>query len=256
VFFALFGSIFFLTQYLQFVLGYSALAAGLRIAPVAVAIAVAAPISAILTKRLGTKAVVTLGLGLVAAALLLLSTAHTGSGYGLVLATILLMGMGMGLAMTPATDSIMGSVPKEKAGVGSAVNDTTREIGGALGVAILGSIAAASYHGSVSTASLTASGLPADAASAAHDSIGGAVSEAGRLGAAGQDLAARASNAFVDAMGTTLKVAAAVAVLGALVALIWLPARAIEADADELGELDEIALAELAAGEDLAPSPQ
>jgi DHA2 family multidrug resistance protein-like MFS transporter len=142
------------------------------------------------------------------------------------------MGIGIGLAMTPATDSIMGSLPREKAGVGSAVNDTTREVGGALGVAILGSLLAASYHSSMDgSAALHA--LPAPAASVAHDSLGGAVQVAGQLGAAGQSVVADASRAFVNAMGSTVLVAAAVAVVGALVALIWLPSRAAAPAVDQ-----------------------
>ncbi len=243
VFFALFGSIFFLTQYLQFVLGYGTLEAGLAISPVALALMVAAPSATILTRHLGTKVVVVAGLVLVAAALVLLSTAQVDSGYGLVLAVIVTMGVGMGLAMAPATDSIMGSLPKAKAGVGSAVNDTTREVGGALGVAILGSLLAASYHSSMD-ASPAVQALPAPAAAAAHDSLGGAVHVAGEMGAAGSALVADASRAFVDAMGSTVLVGAAVALAGALIALIWLPSRApAEADIELEGpdaELDVV----------------
>jgi predicted MFS family arabinose efflux permease len=238
VFFALFGSIFFLTQYLQFVLGYGTLTAGLAISPVALALMVAAPTAPILTKRFGYKAMVATGLTIVAAGLALLSTATADSGYPLVLAVIVTMGIGMGLAMTPATDSIMGSLPREKAGVGSAVNDTTREVGGALGVAILGSLLAASYHSSMD-GSAALQTLPTSAASVAHDSLGGAVQVAGQLGAAGQSVVADASRAFVDAMGSTVLVAAAVAVVGALIALIWLPSRAAAPVADEV-EADHV----------------
>ena len=232
VFFALFGSIFFLTQYLQFVLGYGTLTAGLAISPVAIALMVAAPTAPILTRRFGYKTMVAGGLLIVAAGLALLSTASVDSGYPLILVVIVTMGIGMGLAMTPATDSIMGSVPREKAGVGSAVNDTTREVGGALGVAVLGSLLAASYHSSMD-GSAALGALPAPAASVAHDSLGGAVQVAGQLGAAGNAVVADASRAFVDAMGSTVLVAAAVAVVGALVALIWLPSRALAPTVDE-----------------------
>jgi Na+/melibiose symporter-like transporter len=225
VFFALFGSIFFLTQYLQFVLGYGTLTAGLAIAPVALALMVAAPSATILTRRFGTKVVVVFGLTLVAAGLALLSTARVDSGYGLVLAVIVTMGVGMGLAMAPATDSIMGSLPKAKAGVGSAVNDTTREVGGALGVAVLGSLLAASYHSAMSKSTVL-QGLPAPAAAAAHDSLGGALHVAGQMGAAGANLVSTATSAFVDAMGSAVLIGAGVALVGALIALIWLPSRA------------------------------
>jgi predicted MFS family arabinose efflux permease len=249
VFFSLFGSIFFLTQYLQFVLGYGTLEAGLAIAPVALALMVSAPVAPVLANRFGTKAMVAAGLIIVSAALVLLSTASADSGYGIVLAVIVTMGVGMGLAMAPATESIMGSLPKAKAGVGSAVNDTTREVGGALGVAILGSLLAAGYHSSMD-ASAAVRALPAPAAAAAQDSLGGAVHVAAQLGPSGQSLVADASRAFVDAMSSTVLVGAVVAAVGALVALVWLPSRApapVEqlepAAAEEAAFDDELALA-------------
>jgi hypothetical protein len=193
---------------------------------VALALMIAAPIAPVLTKRVGYKAMVATGLTIVAGGLVLLSRATVGGGYGLILAVILIMGTGMGLAMAPATDSIMGSLPREKAGVGSAVNDTTREVGGALGVAILGSLLAAGYHSSMSSSAAVA-GLPADQAAVAHDSLGGAVQVAGQLGSAGQSLLADATHAFVDAMSSTVLVGAGVALIGAIIALVWLPSRAL-----------------------------
>ena len=149
VFFAMFGSLFFVSQYMQFVLGYSALESGVGLLPIAASLMIAAPASAKLVSLFGTKIVVTLGLVLVAAALFVFSFVSETSGYPLVAVVLVLIGVGMGLAMAPATESIMGSVPPEKAGVGSAMNDTTREIGGALGVAILGSITAAVYSSTI-----------------------------------------------------------------------------------------------------------
>src|SRR3954454_15112651 len=145
-FFALYGSTFLLTQYFQFVLLYSPLKAGMLTAPVAIGIMGMAPQAPKLVDRIGTKLVVVLGLGIVASGLLLY-------GSNLVMSSIpggifvrMLFGVGMGMVMAPATESIMGSLPKVKAGVGSAVNDTTRQTGGALGVAVIGSIFAARYH--------------------------------------------------------------------------------------------------------------
>jgi len=151
VFFALFGSVFLLTQHLQFVLGYTPLQAGVRILPIA-ALIVAAPLAARLAERIGTKLVVVAGLLLVAGALWLLATVQLGDGYGLVAAALALLGAGMGLTMAPATESIMGSLPLAKAGVGSAMNDTTRQVGGALGVAVLGSILASGYGAAIQPA--------------------------------------------------------------------------------------------------------
>jgi EmrB/QacA subfamily drug resistance transporter len=226
VFFALFGTIFFLTQYLQFVLGYGTLRAGLAIAPIALALMISAPLAPVLTARVGTKVMVATGLAVAAGGLVILSTARVHSGYDLVLATIMVLGVGMGLAMAPATDSIMGSLPKEKAGVGSAVNDTTRMVGGSLGVAVLGSLLIAGYHATIGGSAALAE-LPPAAAATAHDSLGGAVEVAARLGGtASQSLLADTTQAFVHAMSHAVLAGAAVALMGALIALIWLPARA------------------------------
>ena len=146
LFFALFGFLFLSTQYLQFVLGYSPSAAGVRMLPYAGAMIVAAPLSSKLVARFGTKRVVTTGMLLFAAGL-----ADRGDDHARAPATAgsasrcCFMGAGMGLAGAPATESIMGSLPPERANIGSAVNDTTRELGGALGVAIVGSIMSSLY---------------------------------------------------------------------------------------------------------------
>ena len=229
VFFALFGTIFFLTQYLQFVLGYDPLHAGLATAPIALALMISAPLAPSLTARVGTKAIVAFGLTVVAGGLAILSVASVGSGYGIVLASIMVLGVGIGLAMAPATDSIMGSLPRAQAGVGSAVNDTTRQVGGSLGVAILGSLLASGYHSAIDGSAAVAR-APGSAAAAARDSLGGAVHVASRLGGAGgRALLADANHAFVHAMGHAVLAGAGVALVGALVALVWLPARAAPA---------------------------
>jgi EmrB/QacA subfamily drug resistance transporter len=220
-FFALFGAIFFLTQYLQLVLGFEPFAAGLRVLPVAAGIALASPLSAKLTARAGAKLVVAGGLATMAAGLLLMTAFDVDSGYGLVAASYVLLGVGIGLAMTPATDSVMGSLPLAKASVGSAVNDATRTTGGALGVAILGSILSSGYRGDMDAVS---------APSVAHDSLAGALAAAARVGGpAGERLAATAQHAFVDGMHAAVLVAAGIALVGALVALAFLPSRAPEA---------------------------
>ncbi|MGI8983607.1 MAG: MFS transporter [Acidimicrobiales bacterium] len=217
VFFALFGATFLQTHYLQFVLDYSALEAGLRVAPIALVLMVTAPMSARLVERVGTKVIVAGGLATVSVGLVVLSFATVTSGYGPVLACMLIMGLGMGMTMAPATESIMGSLPRAKAGVGSAVNDTTRQIGGALGVAILGSLLASSYAASLGD------GVPA----AAKASVGAALDLARGLGGAdGAALAASAKAAYVDGMGVGVLVAAGVALLGSLIALVFLPSQA------------------------------
>jgi EmrB/QacA subfamily drug resistance transporter len=233
-FFALFGSLFFITQYLQFVLGYTPLQAGIRVAPVAIGITLGAGASTRLRPRLGTRLTVASGLVIVAAGLFILSTASDSSGYARLLAALLVLASGMGLAMAPATNSIMGAVPRERAGVGSAVNDTTRQIGGALGVAILGSILSTAYAANVRQA---AGGLPAPLGERARDSIGETLQIASQIGGEqGNALVAAARDGFISAMDTTLYVAAAFALAGALVALLVLPSRTREEEREAVAE--------------------
>lgn len=220
VFFAMFGTVFLLTQYLQFVLGFSPLEAGIRVMPVATMV-VAAPLAARVVERVGTKKVVATGLTVVAVAMAWLALIDINSGYGHVATTLSLLGLGMGAAMAPATESIMGSLPLAKAGVGSAMNDTTRQVGGALGVAILGSILASSYSTAMEP---VVSVLPPEVAAIAGDSIGGAIAVASRVGEAAAPLIAAANEAFVNAMTSAVWVAAGTALLGALLTWGYLPA--------------------------------
>jgi EmrB/QacA subfamily drug resistance transporter len=228
VFFAMFGTVFLIAQYLQFVLGFSPFEAGLRVMPVATLI-VAAPLSARLTEKVGSKIVVTTGLVIVAIALTVISGVEVDGGYGRVALALSIMGFGMGMTMAPATDSIMGSLPLAKAGVGSAMNDTTRQVGGALGVAVLGSVLASTYSAAM-TPLVTA--LPPPAAELALDSVGGAARVAAEIGEAGAALVRAASSAFVDGMGNAALVAAGVALAGAMVAAVFLPARPDDPHAD------------------------
>ena len=236
VFFSLFGVIFFLTVYLQSVLGYTALEAGVRTIPVSAALIVGSGLSTKLDKRLGTKFVVALGLLVVAAALGILGTIDAASGYAVIALSLVVLGLGMGLAMAPATESIMGSLPRDQASIGSAVNDTVRQVGGALGVAILGSVLSSRYSSDMDDAVRE---LPAPAAHAASDGLAGAVQVAAQTGNDG--LVASANHAFVAGMSTAAWVAAGVALAGAVIALIALPSRARDsADAVEssLGRLE------------------
>jgi len=239
VFFAMFGSLFFVSQFLQFVLGLSALGSGVRLLPVAVVLMVAAPVSAKLVERFGTKIVVALGLILVGVALLIFSRASDTSGYGLIAVVLVVVGLGMGFATAPATDSIMGSLPPEQAGIGSAVNDTTREIGGALGVAIMGSLTASAYARGIAhdpqLAALARQAPAPKAAAAVRSSVGSASVVASSLPKATAALLAHAANhAFVHALDGTVIVAAAV--VGAAIAAVFLPANAETAqpETDEL----------------------
>jgi EmrB/QacA subfamily drug resistance transporter len=223
VFFALFGTIFFLTQYLQSVLGYGPITAGAAFIPVSVGMVVASQVSARLTVRVGPRPIVAGGLALVAAGLALLSLAQADSGYGLIAAALAALGFGMGMAMTPATESLMSALPKENAGVGSAMNDAVRQVGGALGVAVLGSLLSSGYRGDMDAA---VSGLPAGAGDAASEGVGGAMAVADKIGGpAGDTLAATAEQAFTNAMNTTVLIAAAAALIGSLLAAALLPSK-------------------------------
>ena len=224
-FFALFGSMFLLTQYWQFVHGYSALQAGVRLLPFAAVMMVTAPSSARIVERAGTKAVVTTGLLVVAAALLGLSFITSDSSYLRVIANYCVMAVGMGLVMAPATESVMGSLPREKAGVGSAVNDTTRQVGGALGVAVIGSIVASVYSADINKAASSA-GLSGTALEQSRESLGGALQTANSLGANAATFAQEAKDSFVTALSSGLRLGAATMVVAATVAYFFLPARA------------------------------
>src|SRR5207244_4315232 len=178
--------------------------------------AVAAPTAGRLVERIGNKAMVAAGLIVAGYGLLYLATTTTRSGYGHVLVALVLLGAGIGFAIAPATESIMGSLPVEKAGVGSAMNDTTRQVGGALGVAILGSVFSSAYLAGIAPALRAA---PAAAAKAAGQSVGVALSQAQQPGgSAGQALRLAATSSFVHAMDRALFVGAGFAAVGALVA--------------------------------------
>jgi EmrB/QacA subfamily drug resistance transporter len=236
VFFSMFGALFFVSQYLQFVLGYDALQSGVRLLPIAFALMVGAPLSSKLVSVFGTKVVVTFGLVLVAVAMLVLSGVSVTSGYPLVGLVLIIVGVGMALAMAPATDSIMGSLPPEKAGVGSAVNDTTREVGGALGVAILGSIMSSVYRKEVTGSRVyqVARQASPQGAAAIRDSVGAAAQVAKQLPAdAAKTLTAAVDQAFVHALDRTVFVGAGIALLGAIVAAVFLPANAEPATVED-----------------------
>ena len=224
VFFALFGFIFLATQYLQFVLGYSAFDAGLRTLPFVFALMVIAPLSSKTVQWFGTKRVVVTGMLLFASGLVVASTSTVTSGYPRVMIAMILMGVGMGASVAPATESIMGSLPLHQAGVGSAVNDTSREVGGALGVAIVGSMLSSLYSTDLNR-KLPAN-VPTQVRDAADQSVGAALQVSAQLGRAGAPLADAARESFVYAMSRASLVTAAVAVVGALARLALPPARA------------------------------
>jgi hypothetical protein len=229
-FFAMFGSIFILTQYLQFVLGYTPLETGVRLLAFAVPMMVLSPLSPRIVERVGAKVVVTGGLTVMATGLFLSLGLDQSSSYGAISWRMVLMASGMALTMAPATDSIMGSLPLAKAGVGSAVNDTTRQIGGAVGVAVVGSVFSSIYGSQIADAA-AGRPIPPGILEGIKDSLGFALGAAARLGgSAGAELASAARSAFIDGFHAGLVVGGCVAVLGAVAVALWLPPRAREQD--------------------------
>jgi EmrB/QacA subfamily drug resistance transporter len=232
VYFALMGVMYFQTSYLQSVLGNSALEAGVLMLPTAAGMIVAARSSVALTQGLGAKVVVAAGLATVAGSLVMTSGYQVDTSESYILLTGFIMGAGVGLAMAPATEAIMGSLSPAKAGIGSAMNDVVREVGGTLGVAVLGSVLASAYATGMDGA---ATGLPAEAAAAATDSVGAAHGVAAQMGGSAH-LVGAANDAFISAMSTTAGIAAAIALVGALIAATFLPARARGGSVSPLAE--------------------
>jgi EmrB/QacA subfamily drug resistance transporter len=224
-FFAMFGSMFLMTQYWQFVHGYSPLGAGLRVIPYACVMMVVAPMSARIVERLGTKRVVTTGLLVIATSLLSLSFIHATTPYVVVISLFCVMAAGMGMTTAPATESVMGSLPREKAGVGSAVNDTTRQVGGALGVAVIGSIVSSVYAANVGDVARRF-GVTGTELEKSRASLGGALEVGSGLGGDAAAFVGQVKDGFVDALSSGLRLSAAVIAVAAIVAWRFLPARA------------------------------
>jgi EmrB/QacA subfamily drug resistance transporter len=223
VFFGMLGALFFLSFYLQSVRGYTPLKAGAFSLAFAVAQMLTAPRSAALVRRFGTKSVVATGLLLVTAALVSYQLLGLTTPIWVLAVAFFVQGAGMGLVMPPATEAVMSVVPRERAGAGSALTNTARQVSGALGVAVLGSILAQAYRNQLSP---HLSALPAAERNAATSSITASQAVAAKLGPAGRDLAAFADTSFVHAMHLTTLISAAITLLGALVVMRWMPGRA------------------------------
>jgi EmrB/QacA subfamily drug resistance transporter len=222
-FFAMFGTFFLVTQYLQLVLGYRPLTAGLVMLPLSLTMMFVAPQAPRLVARFGAARVVGAGLTATTLGLVVFSTLGTSSPVGLLYVAYIPMMIGMSVSMSPLTTLIMSSVPMHRAGVGSAMNDTTRELGGALGVAVLGSLLTTGFGASIGP---SVGGLPAGSAAEARSGLSGALDVARSLpGSAGDALADAAKAAYVDGMGTAVLVAAAVVGITAFAGSRLLPGR-------------------------------
>ena len=235
VFFSLFGTVFFLAIYLQAVLGYSALEAGVRMLPIAVGLVLGSPLAMAMAKRTGEKWPTVLGLGFLAAAFMVIASTTTETDYWpQIPIQMLLMSFGIAFAMGPATEAIMAAVPRAKAGLGAAVNDAVRQVGGAFGVAVLGSVLASTFSSRIADA---VDGLSPEAAAAAGDNVQGAFAVAGTLPPeqAGQ-LVSAANEAFVDAMTSTTVLGLAAILVGMVAVAVLMPSYGRDVDADALDE--------------------
>ncbi|MDL5203883.1 MFS transporter [Streptomyces sp. ALI-76-A] len=256
-FLAVFGAFYYLTQHLQFVLGYSALDTGLRMLPLAGAVFVGSALTGYLTPRVGMNVTVTAGMVGGTVALALLTQVDAGSSYGDLVAPLVVLGLAIGLALSPCTDAIMGAFPESELGVGGAVNDTSLELGGSLGIAILGSLLATSYSGHLADAT-AGSGLPASALATAQDSVGAGYgvsqgiagqaekaaaqaaraadpqqaeqlrAQAGQLTESARRMADAVGSSFSDAVAHTSLIGAVVLGVGTVVVAVLLPRRAAE----------------------------
>jgi EmrB/QacA subfamily drug resistance transporter len=222
-FFAVFGFLFLALPYLQLVQGFSPIRAAAALLPMAFLVIPLSRVSPLLAARFGVRVAGAAGLTSMAAGLAIFATLDTGSSYWHFLAGLVPFGAGIALAGAPATTAIVASLPAEKQGVASAVNDVSRELGGALGIAVLGSLFNAGYRSAMTDATAT---LPAGTADQARSSLAAAEQIGSGLGAGGGDLIAHAQAAFMEGLSQGLAVGAAVLALGAVFVALRAPGRA------------------------------
>lgn len=216
----MFGMFFVMTQYLQFTLGYSPLEAAVRTLPFAATMVVVAPRGPAIAARFGAPNTIAAGMVVAGVGVAWLGMLGTDTGYAVIVLPMIVMPTGMALAFPASTEAIVSSLPPSKAGVASAMNDTTREVGGAIGIALLGTLLSSGYRTGLGEA---ASGLPPEAVEIAEDNVGAALAIAAEL-PEGEQLADAARSAFVDGMQLSLLIGAAVMVLSGMVVKRVMPA--------------------------------
>ncbi|MEV4433905.1 MFS transporter [Streptomyces sp. NPDC049555] len=261
-FLAVFGAFYYLTQHLQFVLGYSPLDTGVRMLPLAGAVFVGGALTALLTPKVGMKVTVACGMTVGTVAIALLARVDEHSTYNDFVLPLIILGLAIGLSLSPCTNAIMGSFPEDQLGVGGAVNSTSIEMGGSLGIAILGTVLAKTYSSNLGDAAAKAAAaggpkLPEKALSAAQDSVGAGLYVAKEVG---KQVAAQAApklgpekaaalgaqqahtvveavhKAFADAVAHTSVVGAVILGVGTVVVALLLPGRKAAAAAAATGE--------------------
>jgi len=226
LFFAMAGTVFLQAQYLQFVLEYTPLAAGFALIPAAIGMLLGTGAGAHLAAMHGGRVAVTAGTLIASAGVAAQAAFVDGGSYLPTGVGLLLFGLGAGVAMPPATEMIMATLPPARAGVGSAVNDTVREFGGALGVAVIGSVAATTYATSMHSELDQFPNLTAVDRSMVANNVGAAIHASQHLGAQAEGIASAARRAFVDSMHGSLWIAAGLAFCAAAVTFTQLPRQA------------------------------
>ena len=237
VFLTMFGFFFVVSQLFQLVLGYGPFESGLRMLPIMPVMIIFSTRAAGLVQQFGARTVVTAGMILTATGVFILSFLNASSGYGHVLIGMFVMASGMGLTMTPMTELIMSSVPRDKAGVGSAMNDTTREVGTTLGVAVLGSILSSGYTSNLGP---VVAALPAPARQTAEGSLAGALGVAREIGGTrGAAIVDAAKSAWADGLHLSMLIGAGIVLVAAAIAARYLPGKLGSASADAI-DLDGV----------------
>lgn len=219
-FFALMGVFFSMSQLFQLVMGYGAMESSIKMLPPMLVMIFVSPFVPNIVKKIGSRMTVGMGLIIVALSFVVMSQWPVVPQYWQVGTAMAFMMLGMSLTMTPATNIMMSSVPRNRSGMGSAMNDTTRELGGAIGIAVLGSMLASVYEDKIASAT---SVLPQQLRSIAGDSLAGAVAVADKLGPAGTDLAFAAKEAWMGGLSSAMLISAGIVLLAALIVFIWLP---------------------------------
>ncbi len=225
-FFALFGLLYVLTLYLQSVLAYSPMSAGLALVPFALILLVGSPLVPRLVARLGARTVVAGGLFLTGAGMLVFTLVSTSTAYPLVFAGLILVSAGLTLAQVPSTNAIMGSIPKDRAGEGSAMNAAIRQIGSSLGIAIVGGVSQLGYCNTLAKSSAFQA-LSSSSAKTAEAGITGALGVSQGLGTSGDALASAARSAFVRGLDVSMIITAVIALVGAMLAYRFIPRKPV-----------------------------
>ncbi len=237
VFFALMGIFFSMSQLFQLVMGYGPFESSLRLLPIMALMMLSAPLVPNIVKRFGTRWTVTTGLILVSGSFLLMSQWPAMPSYMHVLGSMLIMMTGMSLTMTPATNMLMSAIPRNRAGMGSAMNDTTRELGGALGIAVLGSVLSSGYSSKIAGA---VSNLPDQVKEIVSNSLAGALAIAEQGGSTGNALADSAKAAWMGGLSNSMLIASVIVAVAAVAAGIWLPHRHKSGEDDEMLSLADV----------------